>query len=472
MHIHLVAICGVGMAPLAVLLKGQGHRVTGSDSAAFPPMSSVLADAGLEVLEGFDPANLDPRPELVIVGNAVPRTNVEAVEAERLGLARMSFPQAMSELFLRDARCLVVAGTHGKTTTTGMLATALERAGEHPGFLIGGLIRDLGAFARAPQPGGYFAIEGDEYDSAYFDKRPKFIHYRPSAAIVTSVEFDHADIYRDLDHVKSSFRALAELVPAGGPLVVCGDSADALSAIDGAGAGNPARYGLSEANSWRPVSIATHEGLTRFDVEYNGRREAEITLQISGDMNALNATAVYALCRTLGVESGGVVEGLAAYRGPARRQEILGEPAGITVIDDFAHHPTAVAATLEAVRARFPGRRLRAVFEPRSNTSRRAVFQQPYAAALSQADCVAVSAVFAKSNDPLSAEQMLSTQKLVEDLRGQGVEAWTASGPDEILDRMTPELVRGDVVVCMSNGAFGNLPRRLLAAIGGDGADL
>lgn len=454
------------MAPLAVMLQSAGHKVTGSDSAAFPPMSTVLAEAGIDILEGFDPAHLEPAPDLVVIGNAVPRTNPEAMECERLGLTFMSFPEAVSEFFLADRRSLVVAGTHGKTTTTGMLATALEVAGLAPGYLVGGLVRDLGSFARAAASGGYFAIEGDEYDSAYFDKRPKFIHYRPAAAIVTSVEFDHADIYRDLGHVKSSFAALAALMPSGAPLVVCGDGPDVRAAVEGAGPGEIVSYGLGEDNRWRPAVMETADGVTRVVIEHDGRREAELRMNLPGAMNALNATAVYALCRTLGVDGRAVADGLSYYHGPARRQEILGEARGVTIIDDFAHHPTAVAATLAAVADRYPGRPLRAVFEPRSNTSRRAVFQQRYAEALVRADRIVVSAVFAKANDPLAAGEALSTEKLVADLTCAGRTAWSADGPDAILDRLSAELEPGEVVVCMSNGAFGNLPRRLLGALG------
>ncbi|MEE8312022.1 MAG: Mur ligase family protein [Candidatus Binatia bacterium] len=466
MHIHLVAICGVGMAPLAVMLRRAGHRVTGSDKVAFPPMSTVLAEAGIEIQEGFDPAHLDPAPDLVIIGNAVPGTNPEAVECERLGLDPMSFPQAVSEFFLADCRSLVIAGTHGKTTTTGMLATALEAAGLDPGYLIGGLVRDLGSFARAAPEGGYFAIEGDEYDSAYFDKRPKFVHYRPAAAVITSVEFDHADIYRDLDHVKSSFAELATLVPAGAPLIVCGDGVNARSAVEGVGPGDLVFYGLGEHNAWRPALIQTEDGITRVLVEHGGKPEAELRMHLSGAMNALNATAAYALCRVLGVDGRAAAEGLSSYRGPARRQEIVGEARGVTVIDDFAHHPTAVASTLCAIADRFPDRPLRAVFEPRSNTSRRAIFQDRYAEALAHADRIVVSAVFAKANDPLADDEMLSTAKLVADLESRGRIAWSADGPDAIIERLAAELDDGEVVVCMSNGAFGNLPRRLLGALG------
>jgi UDP-N-acetylmuramate: L-alanyl-gamma-D-glutamyl-meso-diaminopimelate ligase len=453
------------MAPLAVLLDRAGHRVTGSDRAFFPPMSEVLAGTGIRVFEGFAPENLASRPDLVIVGNAVPKTNEEAREAERLGLERMSFPQAVEEFFLAGKRTLVVAGTHGKTTTTGMLARALQVAGLEPGYLVGGLVRDLGEFARAAA-GDYFVIEGDEYDSAYFDKEPKFLHYQPSAAIVTSVEFDHADIYRDLAHVQAAFTRLARLLPAGAPLVGHGDCENLHAAIRDAGAFRLVTYGVGADNDWRAVALQRTEHGTIFEARYRGHREATLELALSGEVNALNALAVYALCVDLGVDRGAVAEALRSYRGAARRQELLGEQRGIAVVDDFAHHPTAVAATLAALRQRHPERRLVAVFEPRSNTSRRAIFQEQYAEALAAADRVVVSEVYSKDNDPLGPEERLSTDRLIADLRTAGRQAWTAAGPDAILDRLVGELEAGDIVVCMSNGAFGNLPRRLLDALG------
>jgi UDP-N-acetylmuramate: L-alanyl-gamma-D-glutamyl-meso-diaminopimelate ligase len=462
-HVHLIAICGVGMAPLAVMFRQAGWRVTGSDAGVFPPMSDVLAAAHIEVSLGFSAERFETlRPDLVIVGNAVTKANPEAMAAERHGLARMSFPQALGEHFLAGHRSLVVAGTHGKTTTSGMLATALEAAGQQPGYLIGGLIRDLGEFSRAGS-GGYFVVEGDEYDSAYFDKRPKFVHYRPVAAIVTSVEFDHADIYRDLDAVRSAFRSLVDLLPADGLLVGCGDHEDVRALL--ARAPRALSYGVGSHNDWHASALRSDPSGVRFDAVLRGRTEATLALRLFGEMNVVNALAVYALCRELGVDERAVRAGLAVYRGAARRQELVGEAGGVTVVDDFAHHPTAIEETIAAIRACFPGRRLRAVFEPRSNTSRRAVFQQRFTDALARADSVALSAVYAKENDPLRADEMLNTERLIADLRARGIEAWTAANPDAILERLCHEVRPNEVVLCMSNGAFANLPRRLLGAL-------
>jgi UDP-N-acetylmuramate: L-alanyl-gamma-D-glutamyl-meso-diaminopimelate ligase len=462
-HIHFIAICGVGMAPMAVMLRDAGYHVTGSDIATYPPMGDMLKQAGIPVSLGFDAKNLEPRPDLVVVGNAVTRTNPEAQAVESLGIEKTSFPAALGRFFLKPGqKSLVVAGTHGKTTTTGMLAHCLATAGTNPGYLVGGLVRDLGKLAAAGG-GEYFVVEGDEYDTAYFDKGPKFLHYKPSAVILTSVEFDHADIYSDVEHVKSSFRRLAGILPMNGPLVACVDYPHLVSAIDRAGRYRLVPYGLKSPEGWEPRAIRVGPEGSSFELYWKGRRDAALKLSLVGAMNVLNATAVYALCRELGIELGAVARGLATYKGAARRQEIVGEARGITVVDDFAHHPTAVSLTLAAIRGRFPGRRLWAVFEPRSNTSRRAVFQRAYADALAKADAVALSAVFRKDNDPLKPDEMLSTDTLVSDLTARGIPAWTEGGPDEILARLRKELREGDVVLCMSNGAFGGLPRKLLA---------
>lgn len=472
LRIHLTAVCGVGMAPLAVALKQAGHDVTGSDVQAYPPMSEVLASAGISVLEGFSAKHLEPRPDLVVIGNAVPKTNPEAQEVERASIPRISFPEAVARFLIDQSRSLVVAGTHGKTTTTGMLAFVLDAAGLQPGYLVGGRVPDLGEFARAGA-GRYFVVEGDEYDSAYFDKRPKFIHYRPFGVILTSIEFDHADIYRDADHVESAFAELLGLLKPDSPLITCGDYESTRRVAGRVGGLRPIWYGRDSELEWSYRDVRTVGEETHFEALRRGFPETTLRLAIPGEMNAANALAVYAMTRELGVDQAAVVNALRRYRGAARRQQLVGEAGGVTVIDDFAHHPTAVRLTLDAIRKRFPGRRVVAVFEPRSNTSRRAVFQDAYAEALAAASIAAVSAVYAKPNDPLRPEEMLSTDRLVEDLAAKNTRAWCAEGPDAILARLPQELRSGDVVVCMSNGSFGNLPRRLLSLLhsrAGEGA--
>jgi UDP-N-acetylmuramate: L-alanyl-gamma-D-glutamyl-meso-diaminopimelate ligase len=464
MKIHLTAVCGVGMAPLAVALKKMGHDVRGSDNQAYAPMSEVLADAGIPLLEGFDASNLSPRPDLVVVGNAVPRTNPEAVEVERLAIERISFPEAVARYLIRDSRSLVVAGTHGKTTTTGMLAFVLDALGFDPGYLVGGRVLDLDQFARAGS-GDFFVVEGDEYDSAYFDKRPKFVHYRPRGVILTSIEFDHADIYRNVGEVESAFETLLSLTPGDAPVVACGEYESIRRVVSRAGRDIAAWYGGTPDMDWsyRNLQVAATE--TRFDVFYRDTHEQALRIPLPGAMNAANATAVFAMARSISIEPSRIAAALSLYRGAARRQQLIGEPGGVAVIDDFAHHPTAVRATLMAIAARYPSRRLVAAFEPRSNTSRRAVFQDDYADALSCASLVAISEVFAKANDPLAQSEMLSTERLIRDLDSRGTHAWTASGPDAILERLVTEIAPADVVVCMSNGAFGNLAKRLVSAL-------
>jgi UDP-N-acetylmuramate: L-alanyl-gamma-D-glutamyl-meso-diaminopimelate ligase len=369
------------------------------------------------------------------------------------------------EHFLWSSRSIVIAGTHGKTTTTSLTGWLLVHGGRDPSILVGGIARNLGEDGSSYRlgKGKDFVIEGDEYDSAYFDKTAKFLKYLPDIAVINNVEFDHADIYTDVEHVKSSFRKLAGILPVNGPLIGCTDYPHLLAAIDRAGRYRFVPYGLRSPEGWEPRSIAVGPEGSRFELFWKGRRDTQLKLSLVGAMNVLNATAVYAICREFGIELGAVAEGLATYKGAARRQEIVGELDGVTVVDDFAHHPTAVGLTISAIRGRFPGRRLWAIFEPRSNTSRRAIFQQAYAEALGGADVVALSAVFRKDNDPLKPEEMLSTDRLIADLSKRGIPAWTEAGPDEILARLKPELRSGDVVLCMSNGAFGGLPRKLLA---------
>jgi UDP-N-acetylmuramate: L-alanyl-gamma-D-glutamyl-meso-diaminopimelate ligase len=459
--VHLIAACGVGMSALAALLRAAGHDVTGSDENVYPPASTLLAELGIPVLPGWDPARLDGA-DLVVCGNAVRRTNVEAEAAEARGLRMVSFPQALGELFLAGRRPVVVAGTHGKTTSSAMLAWVLARTGRDPGFLIGGAPPDLGGSA-AVGTGPWFVVEGDEYDSAYFDKRPKFVHYRPEVVLLTAVEFDHADIYRDLEHVKEAFRTLLGLLPPDGALVACGDFPHALDVVGGRG--RLRQFGLGEANPWR-VTDLVDDALTRFAVRERGREVCRVALQVPGAINARNALGVLLVAADLGLGWREAADALGEFRGVRRRQEVVGEVGGVTVVDDFAHHPTAVAGTLAALRLRYPGRRLRAVFEPRSNTSRRRVFQREFCDALAAADEVVLAAVFAKESDPIPPEERLAPETIVAELAGRGVPARLVDGVAAIRDYVVESARPGDVVVCMSNGAFGGLPRLVVEALG------
>jgi UDP-N-acetylmuramate: L-alanyl-gamma-D-glutamyl-meso-diaminopimelate ligase len=467
MRVHLIAACGVGMSGLAALLREAGHDVTGSDEQAYPPASTILRELGVTVSSGWEPRRLDGA-DLVICGNAVTRDNPEARAARDRQLPTMSFPQAIEELFLQTRRPLVVAGTHGKTTSSSMLAFVLERCGRDPGWLIGGAPRDLPTSARL---GGsrWFVIEGDEYDSAYFDKEAKFLHYRPDMLLLTAVEFDHADIYRDLDAVKGAFRKLIGLLRPGAPVAVCGDFPHALDVVRG-GAADVQRFGLDAGNTWR-VTDLVDDGVTRFCIREDGREVCEVALGAPGPINARNALGILLLARQTGVSWAAGAAALGEFRGVSRRQEIVGEARGVTVIDDFAHHPTAVAGTVAALRLRYPGRRLRAVFEPRSNTSRRTVFQAEFTEALAGADEVVLAQVFAKANDPIPAAERLSPETIVADVERRGTPARTIDGVPAIRDYLVASARSGDVIVIMSNGAFGGLPRLVAAGLGAPSAE-
>jgi len=369
--VHLIAIGGVGMAGLAGMFKQRGLRVTGSDEHIYPPMSDVLARLGITAAEGYRPENV-VQPDVVVIGNKVSRNNVEVQSVLARGLPFLSFPEALSRYFLAGRRSLVIAGTHGKTTSTAMLAWVLEQAGHDPSVMLGGESLDFGGNFKLGH-GEYFAVEGDEYDSAFFDKGPKFLHYQPSAVILTAVEFDHADIYADLAAVKDAFRRLLALLPAAAPLVVASDFPHA-AAVAATAPGPATLFGAGPEAAWRLTDVRDDGEATRFDVEHDGRSEGTIAVRQPGLINARNALGVYVLARRLGLAHEQIASGLASFSGVRRRQEPVGVFGDVVLIDDFAHHPTAVAGTLTALRDRYPHRRLWALFEPRSNTSRRKVF--------------------------------------------------------------------------------------------------
>lgn len=458
LDIHLIAIGGTGMAPLACLLAAEGHRVRGSDGPLYPPMSTLLADAGIAPLVGYDPAHLTPAPDLVVVGNAVRRDNPEAVETERLGLARLSMPEALARFFLADRRPLVVAGTHGKTTTSALAAWVYSACGRDPGYLVGGVPLDLGAsFERGG--GERFVVEGDEYNAAYFDRGAKFLHYRPETMVLTSVEYDHADLYPDPGALADAYRRLVDLVPASGRVVACGDSEavrdvvrDARSPVD--------LYGEAEHNDLRFLAPpeSTASGM-RFVIAERGGARHEVSLGVWGVHNATNALAVWAAARHDGIAPRAIADALARFRGVRRRQELVGEAGGVAVIDDFAHHPTAVGKTLEAIADRFAGRRRLVCFEPRSLTAGRAFFLDGYRTAFLGAGQVLFAPVFHR--DRLSPEDRLDLESLAADLTRRGTPAEPCASVEAVAARAL-ELARpGDVVVVMSSGSFGGLPRRL-----------
>ncbi len=462
-HIHCIAIAGVGMATLAAMLKARGYRVTGSDREIYPPMSDFLAQADIPVIQGYQGENLSPAPDLVVVGNAVSRTNPEVAALLNANIPYISFPQAVGAFFLADKRPLVVAGTHGKTTSTALLAWVLDRADRSPGLLVGGISRNFGRGYRLGS-GRDFVIEGDEYDSAFFDKGPKFLHYRPQAVLLNAIEFDHADIYQDLDQIKAAFRRLLALLPAGAPIVACNDFPEVLNVTRSVG--KPfVTFGLNEQADWQARDIRDDGRQLVFTVTRGQHVWGHFTCPLMGRMNVRNALGVSALAATVGLSAHEVAPGLASFLGVERRQELVGEARGITIIDDFAHHPTAVAVAIEAVQLRYPERRVWAVFEPRSNTCRRRIFQKPLTEALGRADRILLGPVFAKPQDPLAAADLFAPAELVADLQARGKYAYAGRGVSDLCARLAAECQAGDVVLVMSNGAFGGLPRKLLATL-------
>ncbi len=470
LDVYMLAIGGTGMAPLACLLQEQGHRVRGTDGPLYPPMSTLLERAGILPAVGFDASHLEPRPDLVVVGNAVRRDNPEAVEAERLGVERLSMPQALSRFFLDGRRPLVVTGTHGKTTTTAMAAWVYSQCGADPGYLIGGAPRDLaGSFAGGG--GERFIVEGDEYNAAYFDRGAKFLHYRPETLILTSVEYDHADLYPDPEALREAYRQVIALLPPSGLLVACGDTAE-VRELAGRAPCPALLYGLEAGNDLRPLAgVDATPGGSAFRVAAGaagnpgdaGAAEQRIELPLAGGHNVANALAVWAAARRDGLPPTAVAAALASFHGVKRRLEELGSAGGVVVVDDFAHHPTAVGKTLAALRQRFPGRRLVAIFEPRSLTAGRTMFFDAYREAFAGADRVFFAPTFHSGR--LSPEERLDFAALADALSAAGTEASRCADLEGLRAQVVAESRPGDVLVTMSSGSFESLPQRLLAAL-------
>lgn len=464
-HVHIMGICGTAMGAFASMLNAQGFRVTGSDANPYPPMSTQLEQLGITLYNGYAPSNLDDRPDLVVIGNVVRRDNPESLAVLEREIPYVSFPAALSELFLKHNHSLVVAGTHGKTTTSSLLAWCLFHAGVEPGFLIGGELKNFNRNCSVGKP-GYFVVEGDEYDTAWFDKGPKFLHYRPKSAIITSVEFDHADIYRDIDHVKSAFKGFIELIPADGLLVACTDY-EHLRSLLPASRTPVITYGLKGEAEYSGYIEETGPRGMRFVVTRAGEPIGDFRTQLVGKHNLLNLIAVTVLLLKLGFSLETIRGGLATFKGIKRRQEIIAELGGVTLIDDFAHHPTAVQVTIDAIRSRFPGQRIWAIFEPRSNTSRRKVFQDKYVGAFTGADKVIIADVFNPGN--LAEDERFSPTELVTALTSLGVDARTLPDTEAIVTVLCNEVKSGDVVLIMSNGGFGGIYKKLPTALSAKG---
>jgi UDP-N-acetylmuramate: L-alanyl-gamma-D-glutamyl-meso-diaminopimelate ligase len=457
-HYHLIGICGTAMASLAGMLVARGQKVTGSDQNVYPPMSVELDRLGIPVNEGFRAENLVQRPEVIVVGNAITRGNPELEFALNQKMYLTSMPALIKETFIRGHHSIVVAGTHGKTTTTSLMAWAMERSGANPSFLIGGVAENFNASFRITDS-NYFVIEGDEYDTAYFDKGPKFMHYLPDTVILNNVEFDHADIYRDLEAVKFAFSRLINLIPGNGNLFGGWDS-NHVRELAPRALCNVESFGTDGDPGWHATDMDFSGEMTSFTVLREGKPFAKYKTPLVGIYNVRNCLGVIAACERLGFNRDAVAGSLAEFKSVKRRMEVRGKVRGVTVIDDFAHHPTAVRETLLAARQRYPGQRLVAVFEPRSYTAQRKDLQQSFEHALSSADKIVIAGLF--HPERYTSDTAICPTQMVEALRSSDREADFIASPDDIVIHLLPRLKKGDVVVVMSNGSFGGIHEKLL----------
>jgi UDP-N-acetylmuramate: L-alanyl-gamma-D-glutamyl-meso-diaminopimelate ligase len=453
---HFLGICGTAMGAVAVALQERGFRVAGSDENVYPPMSSFLENKGIALMEGYRAENIPADADVVVIGNAMKRGNLEVEAVLNRKLLYLSLPEVLRNFFLRGRHNLVVTGTHGKTTTTALLAWIMEKAGRKPGYLIGGIPKNFGEGARL-NDSKYFVLEGDEYDTAFFDKRSKFVHYLPELVIVNNVEFDHADIFNNLDEIKLSFRRLLNIVPQNGMVVVNGDDLNSVEVAKDCLA-QMVEVGFSKNCAQRIRDVSYSSGASRFKL---GDDVFEIPLV--GEFNVHNAAMAATAARFYDVPTAKIASAFTSFSGIARRQELRGEAGGVKVIDDFGHHPTAIAQTLHALRHRFRGQRLWAVFEPRSNTTRRAVFQQQLPEALKVADGVFISQVARLEQIP--EDQRLKPDQVVAAISSAGRPAFYEQNANAIVDRIIPMLRPKDVVVVFSNGGFDNIHEKLLTRL-------
>ncbi len=462
-RVHLIGVCGTAMATLAAMLKRKGLDVRGSDQDVYPPMSDFLSAEGVVAKSGYKAEHITSDLDLVVVGNAISRGNPELEEVLDRKIRYCSLPEAVREHFLWGARSIVIAGTHGKTTTTSLTGWLLTSAGLDPTVLIGGIAQNFGPDGSSYRigQGRDFVIEGDEYDSAFFDKTAKFLKYLPDIAVVNNVEFDHADIYADLDEVSLAFERLVNLVPRRGLLLVGADS-DGARALVAAARSRVLTFGTADGLDWQAHEIQPDGDLTRFGVRHQGSPFGQFDLPLVGTHNVRNALAAIAVAHDAGIGATTIGEGLRRFLGVKRRLELVGTARGVNVYDDFAHHPTAVAQTLAGVRASNPTSRIWAVFEPRSASSCRRVFQEGFAGAFAGADEVLFAPVFRST---LPEGERLSIPHLVRDLADQGRRARAVASVDDIVATLVEEHAAGDLVVIMSNGGFGGIHRRLLAAL-------
>lgn len=454
------------MASLAGMLQARGHRVTGSDENVYPPMSTMLQSLGITLFPGYAREHMTPSPDCVVVGNAIPRGNPEVEETLRRKLLYRSQAEILKEEFIRGRHSLAIAGTHGKTTTTSIAAWIIDQGGLDPSFLIGGVSQNFGVSFRVSDS-DYIVIEADEYDTAYFDKGPKFMHYLPELAIVNNIEFDHADIYVDLEAVKLAFRRFMNLVPENGRLIAGWDSPNVRAVIESMGQRlftTVETFGFIQDAKWQLRNVDFSSDLSRFEVWRENEAWGEFETPLLGEFNLLNCLAVIVAADAWGIDKDKIQKALQTFKNVKRRAEVRGIERGVVVIDDFAHHPTAVRETLRALRTKYSRQRLVAVFEPRSWSSRLAVFQDDYAQAFSAADYVVIASVF-DSKKVSEKGRALDTGRLIESIAQQGKPAFALPGADEIVAHLVPQLREGDVVAIMSNGGFGGIHEKILTAL-------
>ena len=464
-HVHVIGIGGSAMAPLAGMLREKGYRVTGSDSGVYAPASTLLESLGISFNNTFDAAHLQPAPDLVIVANIIARGNPELEEVLDRKIPYRSLPEILEEVFLPGRHSIVVSGTHGKTTTTAMLAWIFHSAGRRPNFLVGGVAENFGK-SYGLGGGSEFILEGDEYETAFWDRGPKFFHYHPDDLIITSLEFDHADIYADFETYELAFRRLVNLVPRTGRVVIWGDTEDSGPALRRAAskAFCPVEtYGFSQTNDWVADQVAVDGEKTRFRVAHKNKAFCEFALVATGRHNVLNSLAAIAVAHGRGISADAIGKALATFRSVKRRMDVKGEHGGILVVDDFAHHPTAVRATIEAARSRWPKRRLWAILEPRSNSMRRKVFQESLPKALALADRVVLGGVFRARQ--LGDDNRMDPESVAADVRQLGRETRTFAGADAIAEYLSTEARPGDLLLIMSNGSFDGLCEKVVTRL-------
>ncbi|HVZ39028.1 MAG TPA: UDP-N-acetylmuramate:L-alanyl-gamma-D-glutamyl-meso-diaminopimelate ligase [Candidatus Kapabacteria bacterium] len=464
MHIHFIGICGTAMGNVALMMRAMGHTVTGSDQNIYPPMSDLLADAGVAIMNGFAAGNLEPGPDLVVIGNRMSRGNVEVEAALDARLPYTSLPELLKHELIQGRRSIVLTGTHGKTTTSSLMAWVLEYAGRSPSFMIGGVPGNFAAGWQYSTTNDLVVLEGDEYDTAFFDKRSKFVHYLPAALLINNIEFDHADIFSSLDDILLSFRRLVNIVPGNGVIVANGDDENVRAAVRQAF--TPVEtFGLGERCTWRACNIEYGAETSSFDVEWSGEVRARLTVALLGEFNVRNALGVAVIARWLGVGYDVIDAAFQGFRNTRRRLELKGEWNGVQVYDDFAHHPTAIRETLRALRLRHPNNRLWGVFEPRSNTTRRNVFQRELAECFFDADMVLLAQI--DRLEELPPEERLDPERLKHDLEERGITTLFLQDADHIVEHLAQHVQPGDVIAVMSNGGFGGIHAKLRTALGG-----